>query len=338
MATATELALRFHQAGGLLDMTTVARNLTTMLLMNICPAQLFLLMTEGARFYSRRQGMIAQGRQREHFGAVRGFTGIVVTVKTGGCFALGIDPMGNEHLRIGRHQRITAAHALLRHALLDGDVELAGHEHPHDGRWYDLTAFMERHDGEMAFDWNDGGIAIEGSPIGLGHVIDAGRGIWGDGFADIVHIGGAVEPDILGFDVGLSYFFSDKSALPGTKGLVPDRRAPIPRHFGGPALGKGADVTDLATHLAGSMAIEDRITMRFGRMAPLAGWRVSLGSPQINTSATYFVVERRMTIDAGKPSTTFRKMNILFHSRIDRVQSHITTFGPVAATGRCMTP
>ena len=72
-----------------------------------------------------------------------------------GSLQFGFDTMGDKHFGISFDQCVISAQTLFLHALFNCEIKISGHEHPHDDWWYDLPAFMERHDGEMSLYWNN---------------------------------------------------------------------------------------------------------------------------------------------------------------------------------------
>ena len=256
-------------------------------------------MAERAGEHRLGQGVVAECGQGQHTGAIGRVAGVVVTLDARRRLGLGVHAVSDEHLGIGLYQGVAAGHTLFGHALLDGHIEPAGHEHPDNGRRDHLAAFVQRHDREVSLDGHNRGVAVKGRAIGPGHVIHA-FGIGLNGFAGVVDIGGAVEPDILGLDIGLLALLADKTALAGKLAGAPHRPGEIPGHLGGAALGKGADMAHLAAHLAGRVPVQGRIAVRGRGVTGLAGGRIGLGAAQVDAAAADLVVQVGVAVNAAE--------------------------------------
>jgi len=195
VAIVTQIALDLHKTCRLSSMTVRTFHKTGAGIISVpgvfrmhgFPGRCPLNMAERAGLDLRRPDMIAEFVERNHFGAVRRRSVVIVTRRAGRSIGLGLDPVRDQHLGIGVDHGVTAGQALLLHAFLNRYVEIAGHEHPHDHRRNDLSARMQGNIAAVALDRNDLRYTVKDLAVRFGHVVDAQR-VRLDDLADIANI------------------------------------------------------------------------------------------------------------------------------------------------------
>ena len=173
MAAAAQDSLILHQACRFLGVAAGAGYFSPMLLVGCLPTQALLFVAKRAGFNRAGNGMVPKGGERNNARPVWGGASIVMAFGTGRRFAFRLDAMGDQHFGIGLYHGVTPGQALLCHAFLNGGIKFTGHKHPDDGRWDHLAAFVQRHNGIVSLDRNNGRFAIKRRAVGFSHVINA---------------------------------------------------------------------------------------------------------------------------------------------------------------------